>query len=562
MSKYYENLTSLLEASAEKFGEKTAFSVVNGISYSYSEMLHLTMKVAGKLYGCGVEKDDKVAIIGENSPHWVAAYFAVHRCGAIVVPILTDFSGPEMATILEHSGSRVLFISQSQRSKLSGIIPPSVKTIFSIEKLDIQEEVKNDANETIDPPSLEKISDLPASKDFNYPEVSRDDLAVIIYTSGTTGKSKGVMLTHDNLIFDATQTGTIHKVVPEDILLSVLPLAHTFESTIGMIIPVLNGASVVYTDRPPTASYLAGVLKDVRPTTMLTVPMIMEKIYRNRIRPGIEGKSLTRTLSRSAITRKLVHRMAGKKLMAFFGGRMRFFGIGGAPLAPDVEKFLIEAKFPYAIGYGLTETAPMLSGFNPSNAVYRSAGKAMEGVELRISNPDPATGEGEIEAWGRNVMKGYYLNEEATASVFTPDGYFKTGDLGLINEKGVLYIKGRSKNMILGSNGENIYPEEIESVINEQEYVNESLVMQSNGKLIAKVHLNLELLEEKFRIALENAHDRQVEMQEKVDEFLLEIRDRVNERISKNSRLQLVVLQTVPFEKTPTLKIKRFLYND
>jgi long-chain acyl-CoA synthetase len=246
--------------------------------------------------------------------------------------------------------------------------------------------------------------------------------------------------------------------------------------------------------------------------------------------------------------------------MVFFGGRMRFFGVGGAPLAPDVEKFLIEAKFPYAIGYGLTETAPMLAGFGPSDAVFRSVGKVMEGVDIRIDRPDPVTGEGEILAMGKNIMKGYYKNPEETAKVFSGDGYFHTGDLGLLDENGILYIKGRSKNMILGANGENIYPEEIESVINAHEYVHDSLVMQMKGKLIARVHLNMEHLEEQFKAALETAHDKQVFLNEKIDEYLQELKEQVNMRINKNSRLQMVLLQADPFEKTPTMKIKRFMY--
>jgi long-chain acyl-CoA synthetase len=227
-----------------------------------------------------------------------------------------------------------------------------------------------------------------------------------------------------------------------------------------------------------------------------------------------------------------------------------------------VEKFLIEAKFPYAIGYGLTETAPMLSGFSPSGAVYRSVGTVMEGVDIKIDKPDSITGEGEIIAKGRNIMLGYYKNEAITKEVFTDDGYFRTGDLGLFNKNGILFIKGRSKNMILGPNGENIYPEEIESVINEQEFVNESIVLEIKGKLVAKVNLNIEQLEEKFQHALNSAQDKQLVVNAKIDELLEELKIQVNQRMGKNSRLQLVLLQADPFEKTPTLKIKRYLYKD
>ena len=295
---------------------------------------------------------------------------------------------------------------------------------------------------------------------------------------------------------------------------------------------------------------------------MLTVPLIMEKIYRGRIKPGIIKSPVTRLMSKFGPTRKIVHKAAGKKLMDYFGGRMRFFGIGGAPLAPDVEKFLIEAKFPYAIGYGLTETSPMLAGFNPDSYVYRSVGTVMQGVDLKIANPDSKTGEGEIIAKGRNVMHGYYKNEESTKEVFTEDGYFRTGDLGLLDKKGILYIKGRLKNMILGPNGENIYPEEIEAVINEMDFVTESLVMHVKGKLTARVHLNFEQLEEKFHTLVHNTQDKQKALHNKAEELLEELMIQVNQVVSNNSKLQLVILQVDPFEKTPTLKIKRFLYKD
>jgi long-chain acyl-CoA synthetase len=256
----------------------------------------------------------------------------------------------------------------------------------------------------------------------------------------------------------------------------------------------------------------------------------------------------------------LLSKAAAGKLMKFFGGQIRFFGVGGAPLAPDVEKFLLEGGFPYAIGYGLTETSPMLAGFNPSNAVFHSVGKVMEGVTLRIDNPDPVTKEGEIVAKGSNIMKGYYKDEEKTREVFTDDGYFRTGDLGIIDNKDIIYIKGRSKNMILGSNGENIYPEEIEAVINSRANVSESLVMEYKGKLIARVHLKMEVIEEQLQHLKENAAEYKKQLQEQADEALEELLLHVNQHVARNSELQLMILQVQPFEKTATHKIKRFLY--
>ncbi len=305
----------------------------------------------------------------------------------------------------------------------------------------------------------------------------------------------------------------MHEVVQEDRFLSMLPLAHSYECTIGMVVPLLNGAMVYYIDKAPTPAYLTPLLQEVRPTTMLTVPLIIEKIFRSKVRPALTKSPVMRSLMKIGFTRKILSRAASRKLQKFFGGSLRFFGVGGAPLAPDVEKFLIEGGFPYAIGYGLTETSPMVAGFGPSDAVYKSVGTVMEGIEVKIDQPDPITQEGEIVVKGPNVMKGYYKDEEKTKEVFTSDGYFRTGDLGNISKKGILYIRGRSKNMILGPNGENIYPEEIEAVINSKDIVSESLVMQYKGKLVARVHLKVEAMEERYMHLKGNATDFQQQLQ-------------------------------------------------
>ncbi len=558
----FENLPALLEKSTNKYPDKPCLGIAHGMSYTYKEVNDLAHMVATRLYGIDVEKGDKISIISENSPHWTASYFGILKAGGITVPILTDFKGSEMYTILEHAEVSVIFISGNQMKKFSEGFPSGVKYFIELETLEFHPISELQAVQKRKSPQIDKITLLQKTEGINFPLVEKDDLASIIYTSGTTGRSKGVMLSHDNLIFDAVKTGSIHQVVSGDVFVSVLPLAHTFECTIGMIIPLLNGASIYYLDKPPVASYLGPVLKKYRPTTMLTVPLIIEKIYRSKIKPGIQKSPLTRIMSKFSLTRKIVHRGAGKKLMEYFGGRIRFFGVGGAQLAPDVEKFLLEAKFPYAVGYGLTETAPMLAGFDPAGAIYRSVGKVMEGVEIKISNPDKITGEGEIIAKGRNIMHGYYKNEKTTKEVFTEDGYFRTGDLGVFDNKGILYIKGRLKNMILGANGENIYPEEIEAVINKMDFVNDSLVMNYKGKLTARVHLNFEQLEEKIQSLKTTAHEKQVELHDKAEEMLQELMIHVNHIVSKNSKLQLVILQVDPFEKTPTLKIKRFLYKD
>jgi long-chain acyl-CoA synthetase len=524
-------------------------------------------RIAVMLKSAGIGKGDKVAILSENSPHWVITFFGILATGATTVPILPDFQGPEVLTILEHSEAKSLFVSGKLLSRLTAGLPSGVEMVYNCDDFQILDVRKGELTLTSGTPGeLKKlvVDSTSLGKGDDLYQAEEKDLASIIYTSGTTGRSKGVMLTHRNILSNAKSSWTVHAVVESDRFLSMLPLAHSYECTIGMMVPLLNGAQIHYIDKAPTPTVLKPVLQKIRPTTMLTVPLIIEKIYRASVRPALTKTPLMRLLMKAGFTRRILSKAAARKLMKFFGNQLRFFGVGGAPLAPDVEKFLIEGKFPYAIGYGLTETSPMISGFGPADAVYKSVGTVMQGITVKIENPDPVTQEGEIVVSGPNVMQGYYKDKEKTAEVFTPDGFFRTGDLGYRDNKGILYIRGRSKNMILGANGENIYPEEIEAVLNSREIVSESLVMEYKGKLVAMVHLKLEVMEsieEHIKHLKENAAEFQKQMQAKADELLSELMINVNQHISRNSKLQMIILQLQPFEKTPTLKIKRFLYN-
>jgi len=323
------------------------------------------------------------------------------------------------------------------------------------------------------------------------------------------------------------------------------------------LLPMRYGASVHYLRKPPVASVLLPALEKVKPTIMLVVPLIIEKVFRGKIYPKFQKSFVTRSLYSFPPTRKILNRIAAGKLYKTFGGQLKFFGIGGAKLDPTVERFLNEGKFPYAIGYGLTETSPLLAGAVGKTVRIGSTGLAMEGVELRLGNADLKTGEGEIQAKGPNVMKGYYKAPELTREVFTEDGWFKTGDKGWFDKDNFLFIRGRIKTMIVGASGENIYPEEIESVINKMRFVLESLVVEKKGKLVAMVHLNMEEIEQNFHSLKAEAHQY---VNEKVEEILQEIQRRANADLNKFSRLQAIWLQPIPFEKTPTKKIKRFLY--
>lgn len=536
-----EELTipAMLQASFRNFADSQSLIFVGEENLTYRQLEAEVKKVAVLLSSIGIKKGDKVAILSLNMPNWGVAFFATASIGAVAVPVLPDFHSNEINNILQHADVSAIFVSESLRSKLQ---PVSEIKIIHIEDF---------SGENI--PALQPIESLT----FDYERVKENDLCSIIYTSGTTGKSKGVMLSHKNIVWTAQQSFLIQNIFPGDRFLSVLPLSHTFENTLGLILPVKYGATVYYLRKPPVASVLLSALQQVKPTVMLVVPLIIEKIYKSKILAEINKKFVTRNLYKTSFGRKLIHKSASKKLFDTFGGKLKFFGVGGAKLDNNVERFLMEGGFPLAIGYGMTESAPLLAGAGVGKTRFLSTGHPMEGVKVRIDNANPATGLGEIQAIGENVMLGYYKEPEITKNAFTSDGWLKTGDLGCFDSDGNLYIRGRIKNTIVGASGENIYPEEIESLINRMEYVLESLVIEKKGKLVALVHLNMEELEKKYQSMKSEAV---LYINEKTDEILRDIQLKVNIELNKFSQIQRVILQPNPFEKTPTQKIKRFLY--
>jgi long-chain acyl-CoA synthetase len=549
----------MLWQSQKDYSDKPSLSFVGEKSLIYSELYTVIRNLSGVLLALGVEKGDRIAIIGENSPNWGISYFAITTIGAIAVPILTDFSEIEIENILEHSETSTIFISSKHISKLSADRIKKLDSIILINTLELVDETYFQQEIAID----YKIPSLVANPSFDnitFPAPEENDLAVILYTSGTTGRSKGVMLSHKNLLSNIIATIGIQKMDANDRLLSILPLSHTYECTIGFLLPITCGASVYYLNKPPTAAVLIPAMQTVRPTMILTVPLIIEKIYRGKIHPQLTSSPLKRYLFKIAPTRKLLHRIAAKKLHKTFGGKLHFFGVGGAKLAFEVEQFLHDGHFPYSIGYGMTEASPLISGCTPKITGFRQAGYSLPGQEMRIENPNPENGEGEIHVRGANVMLGYYKEPELTKEMFTEDGWLKTGDLGVLDSKGYIELKGRSKNMILGPSGENIYPEEIEDVINNHDLVSESLVYELKGKLVARVHLNYEELEIRYSHLRDAAISMQQTIDSSIDEMLDEIRVYVNSRVSNFSKVNLIIIQTEPFEKTPTQKIKRYLY--
>lgn len=551
-------LRTALEQSARRFSDRPALAMIDGETLTYAQLWQRAQDVSAFLMQRGVRHGDRVVILAENMPNWGVAYFGVTGMGAVAVPILPDFPAADIARIIRHAEASAVFVSRRLAGRLAELVPSETGPVVLLE--DWTEVNGVPGSEESAAPGTMRLSVLPSDRVEGAARVipdrlpERDDLAAIVYTSGTTGHSKGVMLSHGNILADAEGTLQIVDIGEEDRLLSILPLSHTYECTLGFITPILVGASISYIDKPPTAAVLLPALQQVKPTVMCSVPLIIEKIYKGRVLPELTKSPLLRRAYGISFFRKLLHRVAGKKLMKTFGGEMRLFTIGGAPLAPDVELFLREARFPYAIGYGLTETSPLVAGTGPERTRYRSTGPALPGTMIRIVNANPVTREGEIQIKGPTVMKGYYRDPERTRQILGDDGWLSSGDLGVMDEDGYVFIKGRLKNMILGPSGKNIYPEEIEAVINEHHSVRESVVYEYQNRLVALVHLDYERLQKAIQTLSES------DLRKKAAALLAELQKEINARVPLYARIHKMIEQAEPFQKTPTQKIKRHLY--
>ena len=536
--RYINTLAKLYEYSTTVY-ENNKLSVLldSEMGYTYGSFRKKSDEISHRLSRYGIGAGDKVAILSQNMPNWTVAMFSLVPFGRVSVPILPDSSENEVTNILNHSGSKAIFISKRLLPKLSKECNEKMDLVIDIETFEII-----------------KRNDDAFTCDGKTAQPQPDDIATLIYTSGTTGNAKGVMLSHRNLCQNIIESLHAHKCTERDVWLSILPMAHTYELSIGVLYPLFVGACVYYIQKPPTPTVLLSAMKAVRPTVMLSVPLIIEKIYKNSVIPTIRRSRVLRWMKKHTPT--LLCRLIGMKLRATFGGRLKFFGIGGSKLDITVEEFLKKAKFPYAIGYGLTETAPLICHAGVKHTKPGSTGVAAYGVSVKLIDVNPETGEGEIVCKGDNVMLGYYKDPARTRSVFTDDGWFRTNDLATVDEKGRYYIKGRLSNMILGPSGENIYPEEIESIINESDYVTESLVVSVKGRLIAKVHFNYDYIEKLHRFSENSARS----LSERIDILKKELREYVNSKVNKTSKVEIEE-QSSPFEKTATQKIKRYLYS-
>jgi long-chain acyl-CoA synthetase len=550
-------LTCLLETSVSRFRHRPALGMAFEKPMTYGDFHNSVVGIARMLKKQGVLKGDRIAILGENSANWGIAYFAAVSSGAIVVPILPDFSEADIHHVLTDAEAKILFTTQRQMEKVLGLREHKLQSVITLD----------DFNAEIDWLPLEPFSkfiekalnflrQIPDKIGLKSGDIGEDDVASIIYTSGTSGHSKAVMLTHKNFVANVLAADKVISVSPDWTFLSVLPLSHTYEFTLGFLFPLLKGARVVYAGKAPTPSVLEKICRREKPTIIAAVPMIMEKIYKKKVLAAFEKSLVVRLIAKIPGLKMKIYRKIKNKLIDFFGGELQIMAIGGAAINREAEIFLRKSGFPYLIGYGLTESAPLLAGgpWGDETIPVGSTGKPISGVEIKIVDADARSGIGEIYARGDNIMKGYYKNPALTREVIDDQGWLRTGDLGSFDKFGNLSIRGRCKNMILMSNGENIYPEAIEDKINACIHVSESLVMENKGLLEAWVYLDYDLIDEQTKGKSEK------EKLAYIDALLKKLKEVINPQLAAFSQISRFVEHKEPFEKTATSKIKRYLY--
>lgn len=552
------NLNTLIDTSCGKYGKLNAVGMAMKVPISYQEMHKRILILAAHLQGCGVRFGDRVALLAENSHNWGTVYLAAVRLGAVCVPILPDLPQADVHHILTEIECAVIFTTQQQINKVLPLQQGTrlVVTLDDYQDTALSEPLKVLPFTTFLAAAQAEFAGVLPSGLPKFPEVGSDHPASILYTSGTSGFSKAVLLSHGNLCANAAAAGQLIPLEPGSVFLSVLPISHTYEFTVGFLMPLIKGACIFYAGKAPTPAVLRKLCLRERPHVLLIVPLIMEKIYKKQIQPSVEKSRLLSFLCRFSLGRRLVYRRIGRGLADFFGGRLKMIGIGGAALNPEVETFLRATGLPFLVGYGMTESSPLISGGPAGDPTisHGSAGKPVAGVEVQIDAPDPVTGVGEILARGPNIMQGYWNNQEETAKVLDDKGWLHTGDLGCFDEWGNLCLKGRSKSVIVLANGENVYPEAIEHKLDCCPLVVESLIIEKNGLLEALVYPDYAFVAEQTQG--QSSEEQQVYITAELER----IRQEINAQIGSMSRLSKIVEQQEPFVKTATHKIKRYLY--
>ena len=549
----------LLEIYAQSFKDNWELPALSNYitkkSISYGEFAktiawyHLLFKE------CGIKQGDKIALLGKNTPEWIQIFFATITYGAVIVPVLNEFNHQDAQHIVNHSDSVLLFVSQHIWESIDIEALPKIKAVFSLDNYELLAEHEESNGEVLN--AMRNISSIfnatyPngfSRENIKYPDVAPDALAVINYTSGTTGFSKGVMLSYNNL-WGNVKYGINAKLHYRGTrCVSFLPLAHAYGCAFDMLVPLAVGTHITLLGKLPSPKILTKAMSEIRPNLVICVPLILEKIYRKEIVPMITKKNIRWALAIPFID-TAIYSQIRKKLIEAFGGYFEEVIVGGAPLNKEVEDFLHKIKFPFTVGYGMTECGPLISHTPWREFIPTSSGRLLPGImEAKILSEDPENIPGEICVRGENRMQGYYKNQEATDLVLDKDGWLHTGDMGTKLSDGTIFIKGRSKTMILSSNGQNIYPEEIESKLNNMPYVSESLVVERNNRLVALVYPDYEAMDANGIGAYQ------------LRDVMEQVRKDLNKLVAPYEQIEKIQLIANEFEKTPKRSIKRYLYN-
>lgn len=544
-----EHYFSRLQNAIRLYWDKPAICNYRGETFTYGELATQIEKFHIFFEACGLKKGDRIAICAKNTARMALSFLSVNTYETVVVPILADFTPESVNHLVDHSESLILFTDNDIWAKLDKAQMPLIKAVVSVNDFTLlygDEDVQK---------AFASVSDKFAAKypmgftqeNVVYNTDNWDDLDVINYTSGTTSAPKGVMLTYKAL------SATIdfgQRYIPSSdkyTMVSMLPMAHMYGLVYEFLYPLCNGTGITFLGKTPSPSLLLSAMHDVRPYLLITVPLVMEKVFKSAIKPVLE-KPVMKVLVKIPGVNSLLFKKIREKLLGALGGNLQMIIMGGAPLNPEVEKWFKKLGLPYTVGYGMTEAAPLLAYEACDKYAPGSCGKAVDCAVVRIDSEDPQNVVGEIQAKGDNICLGYYKNPEATAAAFTEDGFLRTGDLGVIDAQGNIFIRGRSKSMILSANGQNIYPEEVEAVVNNQDYVVESVVVDRSGKLVAIVYLDTDAMKKAGLDA------------ETIADIPENVRVASNKSLPPYSQIQKVEVLDHPFEKTPKMSIKRFMY--
>jgi long-chain acyl-CoA synthetase len=544
-----ERLIGYIEQSIRQNWEIEALSNYKEKGYSYKGIAEKIIKLHILFKGAGINEGDKIALVGRNSANWCVVYLAAVTYGAVIVPILPDFKPIDLTNIINHSDSVLLFVDDKIFDLLDRAAIPAITGVLSLDDFRLVTSDNKAVKETFSSLDKKYSNSYPElfKEHIKFSEISNDRLAVISYTSGTTGFSKGVMITHNSLAANIRYAQNNMPLRPGDPLVSFLPLAHTYGCAFEFLFPFTIGCHITILSKTPSPQIIIQAFKEIKPRLILSVPLVIEKIFKKQLLPVI-SKPHMKILLAVPFLNNLLYKKINQKLVETFGGEFKEIVIGGAAFNADAEKFFKKLRFKFSVGYGMTECGPLISYASWDTTKLGASGRAVDTLEVTIDSPDPEIIVGEIILRGENVMTGYYKNEKATSEMIDDKGWMHTGDLGIIDRDGNIFIKGRSKSMILGPSGKNIYPEEIEAVINNKDYIIESVVISVDNKLVALVHPDYEMLKR------DNISDVQL------NAYLDKTRKEINERLPEFMAVSKYRIHPEEFAKTPKRSIKRFLY--